>query len=283
MSTISNVAGRHTWLIIGGCSLLALYTTYRQLLDFKKRCALRSSDTRNVGVEQSTEDAIKLETLESLAKGVNPELRAAAHKIITERAMRASSMQYMIAKVAGEDQTERLMALKALNILTQHAPPSRFTETPGFFHTLVAALRTDETNPSKSSTRLQCERETVTILARFMTHAEAQSQIVAAGIVDWLKAYHVSGYPNVIIAAFDPDRRGDPLDPNFYDLLTAICDEGGYRDRILDSGMVSNIRRSRAEETPGEEWVEVEVEVPAPATALAAATAIMVAFEGMGS
>lgn len=82
---------------------------------------------------------------------------------------------------------------------------------------------------------------------------------VDAGVVDWLKEYTVPGYPNVIVAVFDPERFDDN-DSVFQDLLSALYEEGTPGRTILqETGMVHDIRRGRGE---NEEWVEVEIGEP---------------------
>jgi len=248
----------YTWVSIAAFAVFAVYTTHSQLNTFKKRCAVKP-DTKTVGVEQTTEDAIKLETLQALARGVNPELRIAALKIITERALRESTLDYLVRQIDSDDASVRLRALKALKVLMQNASHKRLL-LPELFRALVGALRKARAMPNGVPLESRGEREAIYIMTRLIQFAQGHQFAVEAGIVDWLMDYKVPGYPNIIVAVFDPSY--EPSESSFYELLSGLCEDGTPGRRLIqDSGMVRDIRRSNRSDT---QWVEVEIDADDP-------------------
>ncbi|RPB13037.1 hypothetical protein P167DRAFT_545056 [Morchella conica CCBAS932] len=155
--------------LTGLLALYAAYTTHSQLQAFKTRCVSKPPQQSNdAAVDRSTEDgsssdmrmveqiltmssaAIKLETLEALARGINFDLRNAL-------------------------------------VLPSFLPNGPFGAlcTPRVFRTLVTTLKSTLPPTPDSAT----EKEVIYILTQLMkSYFAAKEMAVQAGIVDWLKA-----------------------------------------------------------------------------------------------
>lgn len=246
-----------TLILTGVGTILAVCTTIWQLENFRKR-AIKPPGTRNVGVRQSTEDAIRLDTLKSLALGVNPELRGAALKILSERALKENTFSYVLDQAASNDSNKSLMALKVLGVLNQNVSAKRLIQ-PRIFNVLVGILQrvAESDYRAHDPTWKRCEREAIALLSRLVSYSdECQMYAIQAGLIEWIKRSQVPGYPNLMFAVFDMERT-EPIDPNLYDLLSALCDEGTVgRDCLLESGLVRDMT-VRPSHRP--DWVEVVI------------------------
>ncbi|KAF8245939.1 hypothetical protein K440DRAFT_662444 [Wilcoxina mikolae CBS 423.85] len=257
-----------TWMVAGVGTALAIYTTYWQLENFKKRTATKPSSTRSVGVEQSTEDAIKLSTLSALARGVNPELRSAALKILCERGLKEEALSAILDKAELPDLASNFMALRVLGLLVQNVSARRLIQ-PRIFRALIGILRRSSTPAAeRNSNAVRCQREAIGLLSRFISLGdECQRLAVDAGLIKWLKESRVAGYNNLYAAMFD--NNNDPIDQNIYELLSQLCGRGPMgRNNLEELGLVRNLRGSPSSSRPFElehdDWIEVEVEEDEP-------------------
>jgi len=255
---------RFPWFIaVIATASLACLTIY-QLEDFKRRAVVKPAGNNSVDVEQSTEDAIKLPTLEALARGVNPELRNAALKILCERALKENNLTFMLEQAESENITDNLMTLKALGLVYQNVSPRRLVQ-PRVFKCLIGMLlRIIRTGANEHATGKLCQREAVFLLSRLALFGdEGQQYALDAGFIEWIKEFRVPGYDNILHAAFDMDAT-EPMDSNLYELLSAFCDDGSPgRDALLQSGMLRDLGGSVRNRTHGHrEWPGFGVSEP---------------------
>ncbi|KAH0607742.1 uncharacterized protein H6S33_002776 [Morchella sextelata] len=250
--------------ILGGLlAIYAAYTTHSQLQAFRTRCVSKPPQQSNdAAVDRSTEDgsssdmrmaeqiltmpsaAIKLETLEALARGINFDLRNAALKIITERATTPGNIDFLLTQISTRPPAPRLRALKALRCLAAAPGPFGALCTPRVFRTLVTTLKSTLPPTPDSAT----EKEVIYILTQLMkSYFAAKEMAVQAGIVDWLKAV-------------------DRSVVDVWEVLSCVNDTMEGRRLLVEAELVQ------------EERVEVEVEVdfvdvnqwlPAPANIVA--------------
>ncbi|KAH8152864.1 uncharacterized protein LAJ45_03090 [Morchella importuna] len=215
--------------VLGGLlALYAAYTTHSQLQAFKTRCVSKPPQQSNdAAVDRSTEDAIKLETLEALARGINFDLRNAALKIITERATTPTNIDFLLTQISTRPPAPRLRALKALRCLAAAPGPFGALCTPRVFRTLVTTLKSTLPPTPDSAT----EKEVIYILTQLMkSYFAAKEMAVQAGIVDWLKAV-------------------DRSVVDVWEVLSCVNDTMEGRRLLVEAGLVQDER------------VEVEVEV----------------------
>ncbi|CCX30129.1 hypothetical protein FPQ18DRAFT_412880 [Pyronema domesticum] len=270
-----------TWTLCGVGTLIALYTTYWQLTDFKRRTILKPSSTRSVGVEQATEDgipsgdldhgirlsteaAIKLSTLSALARGVNPELRNAALKILCERSLKDEAFSELLTKAEAQDLNANYQALRVLYLLSNNVSPRRLA-VPRVFGALVGILRRTITlSVERHHNALRCQREAISLLNRLIQLGdECQQYATDAGLTEWFKECRDAGYYNVL------DHH---LDQSLLELLATICRrDSTMREEVIELGwnigrdgrgnlgfIVGDARGTLSRERDdGEDWVEV--------------------------
>ncbi|KAF8543430.1 hypothetical protein BDD12DRAFT_820379 [Trichophaea hybrida] len=260
-----------TWMVAGVGTVLAIYTTYWQLENFKKRTVIKPSSARSVGVEQSTEDAIKLSTLSALARGVNHDLHKAALKILCERGLKEEALSAILDKAEFPDLASNFMALRVLGLLVKNVSPvsARRLIQPRIFKALIGILRRSSTLAAeRNSNAVRCQREAIGLLSHFISLGdECQRLAVDAGLINWLKESRVAGYNNLYAAVFD--NNNDPIDQGIYELLSQLCGRGPMgRNNLEELGLVRNLRGSPSSSRPFElehdDWVEVEVEEDEP-------------------
>lgn len=255
-----------TWVVTGLGALLAVYTTYWQLDNFRKRTIIRPSGTKSVGVEQSTEDAIRLDTLSVLACGVNSELRTAALKILCERALKDEAFGEILEKIEADDLARNFVGLRVLALLLQNASPRRLVQ-PRVFKALLDTLRrASKTVDPPHPYTMRCQREAISLLIRLIPLGDiAHKYAIDAGLIDWIKESQVSGYDPPSAAAFDTNRI-EPIDQHMYALLSALCGRSpSARDSLVELGLLRNSRVAMSPTgrmyEPGEGLMEV---VPFP-------------------
>ncbi|KAA8893388.1 hypothetical protein FN846DRAFT_536970 [Sphaerosporella brunnea] len=250
-----------TWLLAGVGTIVAIYSTYWQLANYKQQAMVKPSGTRSVGVEQSTEDAIKHSTLSILARGVNPELRSAALKILCERALKDDALSAILDKAESSDLSQNFVALRVLGLL-QNASPRRLVQLR-VFEALLGVLRRSSSAGGLETTR--CQREALSLLSRLISLGDpAQQYAIDAGLLDWIKDSRAASY-NSLLAEVVGMNRNEPIDQSLYDLLSTLCGRGTIgRDSLLELGVLRNIRGTSSSSRPFElehnEWVEVEVD-----------------------
>ncbi|KAI5815515.1 hypothetical protein BZA77DRAFT_77115 [Pyronema omphalodes] len=255
---------RLTWALCGFGTLIALYTTYWQLTDFKRRTIVKPSSTRSVGVEQATEDAIKLSTLSTLARGVNPELRNAALKILCERSLKDEAFSELLTKAESQDLNANYQALRVLYLLSNNVSPRRLA-VPRVFKALVGILRRTITlSVERHHNALRCQREAISLLNRLIQLGdECQQYATDAGLTEWFKECRDAGYYNVL------DHH---LDQSLLELLATICRrDSAMREDVIESGwslgrdssgnlefVVGDARGTPSRlRDDGDDWVEV--------------------------
>jgi len=246
---------RFPWFIAGIVTISLACLTVYQLEDFKRRTVIKPAGGNSVDVEQSTEDAIKLSTLEALARGVNPELRSAALKILCERALKDNNLTFILEKAESENVGENLVALKALGLVYQNASPRRLVQ-PRVFKCLIGMLlRLVRAGANEHATGRLCQREAVFLLSRLaLLGDEGQRYALDAGLIEWIKEFQVQGYENILHAAFDMDAT-EPMDSNLYELLSVLCDDGSPgREALLQSGLVRDLGSARNRSHNQHDW-----------------------------
>ncbi|KAF3251780.1 hypothetical protein TWF192_004737 [Orbilia oligospora] len=104
------------WFALGfGCAIAYKLTIY-QLESFKRQCEILPEESRET-VDKATENALKLDTLVTLSRGVNYNLSRAAIRIIAERALTDTAFPTLLRHAISSTPSTRHTALKTLRFL----------------------------------------------------------------------------------------------------------------------------------------------------------------------
>ncbi|KAF8424712.1 hypothetical protein EV426DRAFT_89423 [Tirmania nivea] len=215
--------GGLTWIALGVFSIFAVVTARSQLTTFKKRCEVRAEPKRD-SINQETEDALKLETLEVLARSVNFDLRNAALKILGERATTGNRYNYILKQLDSPEPETRLKSLKVLIYLSTSAPIEPFARlcNPETFKALISALLASINEPPTQRT----EREVFRILSRLMQFN--RDLAIQGGIIEWFKRR-----PEVVSAYFEPTKF-EKLDVNLIVIIALLLHDTRDGKSVLE-------------------------------------------------
>ncbi|KAK6336436.1 hypothetical protein TWF696_001991 [Orbilia brochopaga] len=111
------------WFSLGVGCVLAYRLTVHQLEAFKAQCEISPDESRET-VDKATENALKLDTLATLSRGVNYNLSRAAIRIIAERAVNGDIFLDILARARSDRRGPRRSALKILRFLILGKPKS---------------------------------------------------------------------------------------------------------------------------------------------------------------
>ncbi|KAG0125278.1 hypothetical protein HOY82DRAFT_153340 [Tuber indicum] len=233
---------KYLYLSAGLLAIYAIYTTHSQLNKFRSRCVSKPKVVPpDAGVDQTTEDAIKLETLETLARGINVDIRNAALKIITDRATTDENIVHLLSQVRSSTPSQRLRSLRALRCCTYSTTLQKLCQKLTFsalVSCLNSALPTDE-NPAGDPFS---EKEALYILARLMgLYFVGREMLVDTGFVLWLARAKVPGYANVVEAVFD-DEGVDLVDPSLVQIVHVLQESVEARGALEDAGFMLRAR-----------------------------------------
>ncbi|CUS06743.1 unnamed protein product, partial [Tuber aestivum] len=249
----TTTSNKYLYFSAGLLALYAIYTTHSQLSRFRLRCVSKPKVMPpDAGVDQTTEDAIKLETLETLARGINVDIRNAALKIITDRATTDENIVHLLSQVGSSTPSQRLRSLRALRCCTYSTTLHKLCQKPTFsalVSCLNSTLPTDE-NPAGDPFS---EKEALYILARLMgLYFIAREMLVDAGFVHWLARAKVPGYANVVEAVFDTEGV-DLVDPSLVQIVSVLEESVEARGALEDAGLMSRPGDARGGGSPAEE------------------------------
>ncbi|RPB05307.1 hypothetical protein L873DRAFT_1663931 [Choiromyces venosus 120613-1] len=231
---------KYLYFSAGFLAIFAFYTAHTQLIKFRSRCVSKPKVIPpDAGVDQSTEDAIHLDTLETLARGINVDIRNAALKIITDRATTDENIIHLLSQVRSPIPHQRLRSLRALRCCTYSTTLSKLCQKPTFT-ALVACLNSTLPTVENPSGDPFSEKEALYILARLMgLYFIAREMLVEAGFVDWLGKVQVSGYVNVVEAVFDPEGV-DLVDPSLVQIVNVLEESLEARGALVEAGLMES-------------------------------------------
>jgi len=216
------------WIGVGIFAVFAYKLTFSQLESFKKQCEVEVPQTRET-VDKTTENALKLDTLAVLTKGVNYNLSRAAIRIVAERVLNPETLHLLLRKCQSTVPLTRLEALKTLRFLILSKPKSETSyyenendhilskECEAKFHTqpvfdaLVKAcinslpLRL----PDGSYTEYrdtESEKYALESLKRLITDGNL-SPALQAGIVTYMKNIPTENHANIVVAFNDKEYQ----------------------------------------------------------------------------
>ncbi|KAL7272241.1 hypothetical protein RUND412_004969 [Rhizina undulata] len=257
MPSIPVASDKLLWFALGTFAVFAVVKTHSQLITFRKRCAVKPSETaRDAGVDQTTEDAIKLDTLEALARGVNFDLRNVALKIIMERATTDKSLEYLIQQVESSHQPTRLRALKSVKFLSTSPCLHRICNQR-IFNALVKVLRMTAANanpPNPYPPEISGENDALQIISRLMPYANGRTYAFEAGFLQWLKECRLPGCTDVSRPGVSYDSSDDS---GLWDIIRSFHDTTVGRELLSGAGLLPQ-RRETEEEIV--EVIEMELE-----------------------
>ncbi|KAK6330332.1 hypothetical protein TWF730_004825 [Orbilia blumenaviensis] len=104
------------WFTLGISCVLAYKLTVHQLESFKRQCEITPEESRET-VDKATENALKLDTLATLSRGVNYNLSRAAIRIIAERALTDTTFPTLLRHALSTVPQTRHAALKIFRFL----------------------------------------------------------------------------------------------------------------------------------------------------------------------
>ncbi|KAK6505486.1 hypothetical protein TWF481_007384 [Arthrobotrys musiformis] len=228
------------WFAFGiGCVLVYKLTVY-QLESFKRQCEIIPEESRET-VDKATENALKLETLSTLSRGVNYNLSRAAIRIIAERALTSTIFPTLLRQSLSFTPSTRHAALKTLrflilgksksenyyendndHILSKESEQILYSQL--VFHTLVHSClialphRSKETEPfsqrdeETEAYALECLRALIRQPHQAGNSTTTLTRALNAGIVKYMKYLPSPGYANIIAAFSDVEYQP----PNYF-------------------------------------------------------------------
>ncbi|KAF3104508.1 hypothetical protein TWF569_010279 [Orbilia oligospora] len=232
------------WFALGfGCAIAYRLTIY-QLESFKRQCEILPEESRET-VDKATENALKLDTLVTLSRGVNYNLSRAAIRIIAERALTDTAFPTLLRHAISSTPSTRHTALKTLRFLILGKSKSEnyyendndhilskeselILYSQPVFHTLVHAclialprkIKDTETYTQRDEETeayaLECLRSLIRQPHQAGSSTSTLIRAINAGVVVYMKRLPSPGYPN-IIAAFS-DTEYQPTNYFLYDI-----------------------------------------------------------------
>ncbi|MCJ1310956.1 hypothetical protein MMC25_004625 [Agyrium rufum] len=239
-----------TAAVIGFYAARAIHA---QLLEIKDITRITKEEKNPDLITQDTEDAVKVETLQTLVEGANQDIRNAAIKIVCERAVRTDTFQLLLSDLASKDEYDRDRAVKTLRYLSRS---SYVTETnigqPATLNALVTAVTTfftssssyppDSTSPTNFSTRSTSESTALELLLLFLRmHLD---EALHAGLVSRYLARYPFGGPNASeaqrMSAVAMIKRGGAEDGLMWELLTIVNGSPAGRKALRGARLVGS-------------------------------------------
>lgn len=228
------------WVALGIGCVFAYKLTIYQLESFKRQCEILPEESRET-VDKATENALKLDTLATLSRGVNYNLSRAAIRIIAERALTDATFPTLLRHCISSNPTTRHTSLKTLRFLILGKSKSenyyendndhvlskeseQILYSQPVFHSLVHSclialprkikdtdaytLRDEETE----AYALECLRALIRQPHQAGNSTSTLIRALNAGIVLYMKCLPSPGYPNIIAAFSD----GEYQPPNYF-------------------------------------------------------------------
>ncbi|KAK6541092.1 hypothetical protein TWF694_008467 [Orbilia ellipsospora] len=225
------------WFGLGIGCVVAYKLTIYQLESFKQQCEILPEESRET-VDKSTENALKLETLSTLSRGVNYNLSRAAIRIIAERALiepsfstlliscfrpsptRHSSLRTLRFLILGKSKTDNYYENDNDHILSKESESKLYSQ-PVFnalVHACIMSLPAPNATPPDNHRDEEAEAYALECLRALIRQPGLNtiSRALEAGIVRYMKLLPSPGYAN-IIAAFS-DTEFQPENYFLYDI-----------------------------------------------------------------
>ncbi|KAK6533028.1 hypothetical protein TWF281_007190 [Arthrobotrys megalospora] len=228
------------WFSLGIGCVLAYKLTIYQLESFKRQCEILPEESRET-VDKATENALKLDTLATLSRGVNYNLSRAAIRIIAERALTDTAFPTLLRHALSPTPSTRHTSLKTLRFLILGKSKSenyyendndhvlskeseQILYSQAVFHTLVHSCilalprkikDTDTYTPRDEETEayaLECLRTLIRQPHQAGSSTNTLTRALNAGIVSYMKRLPCPGYPNIIAAFSDIEYQP----PNYF-------------------------------------------------------------------
>ncbi|RPA81370.1 hypothetical protein BJ508DRAFT_414806 [Ascobolus immersus RN42] len=228
--------------IAAGFALLAVaaYTTHKQLAAFRDRCIVGTETGK--GTEGS--DTIELDTLATIAKGPNYDLRNAALKIISQRAFSGTAYDALLAQIRSKNATNRVKGVRTLRCLHSLALYDFLDQGSGNIQhictvqtckALVKALiNCRSERDQRLSEDQRGERETLYLLWRL---AYWQREVlVQAGIMDYIKLLDKELVKESIEQALG--RKQTDGAETLIDVLAFVLDVPNGRKQLEEAGLL---------------------------------------------
>ncbi|EPS40969.1 hypothetical protein H072_5109 [Dactylellina haptotyla CBS 200.50] len=219
------------WFGLGITCVLAYKLTVYQLESFKRQCEILPEESRET-VDKATENALKLETLSTLSRGVNYNLSRAAVRIIAERALTEPYFSTLLRSLRSPQQHTRHASLKTLrflilgkskteayyendndHVLSKEAEAKLYSQP--VFNALVRSciFSLPRTLPDGTVTRRDDEAEAYALecLCTLIRQPGMTTitRALEAGIVTYMKLLPCPGYANIVAAFTDREFQPD--------------------------------------------------------------------------
>ncbi|KAJ6257779.1 hypothetical protein Dda_7568 [Drechslerella dactyloides] len=266
------------WFGLGVGCVLAYRLTVHQLESFKAQCEIPPDETRET-VDKATENALKLDTLATLSRGVNYNLSRAAIRIIAERAVADDTLPTLLRRARSLRRAPRRSALKILRFLILGKPKSdNYYENdndhilskdsevrlhhPSVFKALVTACtnslpRTEPPHPRLGDDVVAIPRdeeseayalESLRALLR-RGGPDAATRALQAGLVRYMRDIPMPSPHANIVSAFN-DREYQPGNYFLYDIhdwLLGHDETGEYLKQLKRAGLFEQSRLASME------------------------------------
>lgn len=224
------------------------------MLDFRERCVVRpDSKGSQDGSENSDQDvvindgkllltlekAIKLETLQTIARGPNYDLRHAAVKIICQRAITGRPFEEILSNATSKNPKIRWQALKSLRGIYQlisftHVPQEMQPRVfKAVIDSLYISMNQGTVNPLYNS-----EMEAFRFLQRVIVGWSRNTGLaVEAGLVQFLADY--SKKHGGIIEKYILNRFGTEIHPVIGDVVDAVYTNPKGRAQLVEHKLMA--------------------------------------------
>ncbi|RVD82775.1 uncharacterized protein DFL_007189 [Arthrobotrys flagrans] len=181
------------WVALGIGCVFAYKLTIYQLESFKRQCEILPEESRET-VDKATENALKLDTLATLSRGVNYNLSRAAIRIIAERALTDATFPTLLRHCISSNPTTRHTSLKTLRFL------------------ILGKSKSENYYENDNDHVLSKESEQILYSQPAGNSTSTLIRALNAGIVLYMKCLPSPGYPNIIAAFSD----GEYQPPNYF-------------------------------------------------------------------
>jgi hypothetical protein len=254
---------RHDVYLVAGLTVfgaVAYYLAREQLLAVKNDAKITKAAPPAKVINQSTEDAVKLEALEVLLESPNYELQGAAVKIITNRATKPHIYQALLHKIRYGDIPQQEQALASLRYLVSYTNP-KYLNPERTLSTVITFL---SNNQPKFPTGVDADlplwklrsepvKDALHILDDVLSSLSSQTFPTAlkAGLVSkWLSKYPFGG-PSATEAAARDELRSlnwDSEDLLLFNIIKRLFDMPAGRRELRKYGLLgSSIEESSDE------------------------------------
>ncbi|MCJ1242867.1 hypothetical protein MMC30_000063 [Trapelia coarctata] len=247
------------WISLCVLGISAFYAATAQLQAVRKASEVTEEEDAPELISQHTEDAVESHTLQHLAFCSNPDLRAAASKIILERACQPPCVHLTLRQISSKDPTARDKAIMILKFLIQTGHLNAQQYLAPIFKALLDALcamtNTLTSVPADErtthNTRTEPERTALQLLGHFASHS-MQPALREGLVARWLAHYPFGGAGSSetrrvqIVAEL---RRGIGDDAEMNRIMIALDNVPEGRRQLRKYGLMG----SAIGETPDEE------------------------------